>query len=324
MRKVILRNFQSPGDILMLTAAVRDLKLSHPNIMVDVRTHCPQIWENNPYLTSLNENDKDVEIYDVGYPLIHESNEGPYHFIHGFRLDIEDKLNVKIKPTKLKGDIHISDIEKKWYSAIYEKLQKDVPYWVINAGYKKDFTCKQWDFDRYQKIIDSFPKIQFVQIGLIHPFHVHPRLKGNNLISLIGQTDNRQLIRLIYNSFGVITPCSYPMVLAYSIPSHPRFKRKSRACIVIGGGREPNHWQQAPNQHFLHTCGMLDCCDSGGCWNSRVVPVGDGDEKDKNNLCLHPKKLQNGQIISKCMDMISTEEVINLINKYMENLNYDI
>ena len=31
IRKVILRNGQSPGDILMLTAAVRDLKLSHPD-----------------------------------------------------------------------------------------------------------------------------------------------------------------------------------------------------------------------------------------------------------------------------------------------------
>ena len=29
-RKVIFRNAQSPGDILMLSAAIRDLKLSHP------------------------------------------------------------------------------------------------------------------------------------------------------------------------------------------------------------------------------------------------------------------------------------------------------
>ena len=53
--KVIFRNFLSPGDIMMLTAAVRDLKLSFPNFEIDVRTSCSEIWENNPYLTPLDE-----------------------------------------------------------------------------------------------------------------------------------------------------------------------------------------------------------------------------------------------------------------------------
>jgi len=35
-----------------LTAAVRDLHLSHPKqFITDVRTPCGQLWENNPYLT---------------------------------------------------------------------------------------------------------------------------------------------------------------------------------------------------------------------------------------------------------------------------------
>jgi ADP-heptose:LPS heptosyltransferase len=206
-RKVILRNFQAPGDIVVLTAAIRDLKLSYPNFLIDVRTTAMEIWENNPYLTPLNENDKNVEIYDVGYPLIHNSNEGSYHFIHGFRKDIEDKLKIKIKPEFLRGDIHISDAERGWYSAVYEELGKDVQYWIINAGYKNDYTCKQWDFQRYQKIIDELPEITFVQIGVKDASHIHPKLTGKNLINLVGETSNRQLIRLIYNSFGVITPC---------------------------------------------------------------------------------------------------------------------
>jgi len=40
---------------MMLTAAVRDLKLSFPNFEIDVRTSCSEIWENNPYLTPLDE-----------------------------------------------------------------------------------------------------------------------------------------------------------------------------------------------------------------------------------------------------------------------------
>ena len=43
MRKLILRNFQSPGDIVMLTAAVRDIHRAHPGeFLTDVRTSCPR------------------------------------------------------------------------------------------------------------------------------------------------------------------------------------------------------------------------------------------------------------------------------------------
>jgi len=51
MQKLILRNFQSPGDILMLTAAVRDLHACYPDRFVtDVRTSCPDLWLHNPHL----------------------------------------------------------------------------------------------------------------------------------------------------------------------------------------------------------------------------------------------------------------------------------
>ncbi len=52
MRKLILRNGQSPGDIVMLTA-VRDLKRAlGAAVAVDVRTPCPALRENNPHLTA--------------------------------------------------------------------------------------------------------------------------------------------------------------------------------------------------------------------------------------------------------------------------------
>ncbi len=49
MRRLVLRSFQSPGDILMLTAAVRDLHAACPGrFQTDVRTSADAIWENNP------------------------------------------------------------------------------------------------------------------------------------------------------------------------------------------------------------------------------------------------------------------------------------
>ena len=99
MRKLILRNCQSPGDIVMLTAAVRDLHRTYRGeFETDVRTPCPDLWENNPYLTPFSEEDPEVEPIDCQYPLIHRSNEAPYHFIHGFIEHLNERLGVGIRP----------------------------------------------------------------------------------------------------------------------------------------------------------------------------------------------------------------------------------
>jgi len=319
MRKLLLKNELSPGDICMLAYAVKCLHESHPGQFVtDFRGTAREIFEFSPYITDLEEEDEAVEVIMTEYPLVHRSNEYPHHFIHAFVRDLETKLGVRIEFSKFQGFITIGEEEKRWYSTVHEIRGDDPPYWIVNAGHKLDFTAKQWEYTRFQEIVDRFPETTFVQIG--QPDHSHPTLEGDNLIDLIGKTDTRQLIRLVYNSFGVITPVSFPMHLAYGVPAHPRYGRKSRACIVLSGGREPSHWQYGPNLQFLHTCGMLPCCDNGGCWKSRVVPIGDGDEKDRS-LCLLPTKTNSGQIIAKCMDMITTEEVCGKLALHNASLN---
>lgn len=313
-RKVIFKNFQSPGDIVMLTAAVRDLKLSHPNILVDVRTSAHQLWDNNPYLTPLDEKDKNVEIYKAEYPLIHESNESPWHFIHGFRLDMEKKLNLNIKATKFKGDIHISSSEISWISQIEEMgIKKD--FWIIIAGGKNDFTAKWYNPDCYQEVINYFKdKILFVQCG--ESGHWHPPLK--NTINLIGKTDIRQFIRLIYHSIGVLCPVTFAMHASAAIPVKRGRFFKNRPCVVVAGGREPAQWEAYPNHRFLSMNGALSCCDNGGCWVSRCQLIGDGDDKDFNNLCLHPIQINDKLRIPKCMDMIKPKDIISAIETYYD------
>ena len=84
MRGLILRSFQSPGDILMLTAAVRDLHLCYPGrFHTDVRTSCPDLWESNPYLSPFSEDGDGAVTIDCHYPLIHQSS-APYHFLHAY------------------------------------------------------------------------------------------------------------------------------------------------------------------------------------------------------------------------------------------------
>lgn len=319
-QKLILRNYQSPGDLVMMLYAITSLHETYPGeYLTDVRTSTPGLFENNPIITHIDDKDPEARVIPMEYPQIHESNRKPYRFSTSFTAYLAEKLERRIGLADFAGILPLSQEERGWYSAVHEVLGRDVPYWVLNAGHKSDFTAKTWSFARYQELINALPDVWFVQVGAAE--HVHPELTGPNLIRLVGKTDTRQLIRLVYNSFGVISGVSFPMHLAYAVPPHPRFERRSRANITIAGGREAPHWEEGPNHHFLHTCGMLKCCDRGGCWKSRVVPLNDNDSKDQS-LCVAPILMPDGQWVPKCMAMIEVDEVARLVRRYMDNLSY--
>jgi ADP-heptose:LPS heptosyltransferase len=309
--KLILRNFQSPGDIVMLTAAVRDLHLCYPNQhLTDVRTPCPHLWENNPLITPLSESDADVRIIDCHYPLIHLSNHAPYHFLHGFIAFLNEQLDLDIKPTAFRGDIHLSSLEKSWPSQVAEIIGEDLPFWIIVTGGKPDFTIKWWSAARFQQVVNALRgRVLFVQVGEEH--HHHPPLEG--VINLVGKTDLRQLVRLVYHAQGVLCPVTLAMHLAAAVEVKEKVPQ-NRACVVVAGGREPPHWEAYPHHQFIHTVGALTCCDQGGCWKSRTVPLHDGSEQDSpEKLCVDVV-----ESLPRCMDMIGADEVVRRIELYFK------
>jgi ADP-heptose:LPS heptosyltransferase len=297
----------------MLTAAVRDLHRAFPGQFVtDVRTSASQIWEGNPFLTKLDESDPQVRIIDMQYPLIHQSNRRPYHFIHGFVQFLEQELGLAIPLTDFCGDIHIADIEKRWVSQVAETGYHG-PFWIIVAGGKFDFTAKWWDPAGFQVVVDHFRgRLQFVQCG--EASHWHPLLNG--VINLVGKTDIRQFIRLMYHAQGVVCPVTFAMHLAAAVEPAPMRPRK-RPCVVIAGGREPPHWEAYPSHQFISTVGMLSCCAEGGCWKSRCQLVGDGDPKDQANFCVDGVQVSETVRIPRCMHMISPSDVIRRIEMYL-------
>jgi ADP-heptose:LPS heptosyltransferase len=309
MRKLILSNYQSPGDTVMLTAAVRDLHRCYPGeFLTDVRTPCRQLWENNPHLTPLRSGAPGVEVIDCEYPLIHRSNQEPWHFLHAFVEFLNDRLGLRIRPTEFKGDIHVSETEKSWISQVQEIVREDVPFWIVTAGGKSDYTIKWWDQTRYQTVVDRLRgQLLFVQVGELK--HHHPALEG--VIDLRGRTDLRQLVRLVYHAQGVLGPVNLLMHLAAAVEMKGAMP-KNRPAVIIAGGREPPHWEAYPHHQFIHTVGQLLCCDNGGCWKSRTLPLGDGDPKDQPpDLCVDVI----GQL-PRCMNMITVEEVVRRIELY--------
>ena len=320
--KLICYQHQAPGDALMFIAAIRDLHMSYPKRFVtDMRLagNSPDLLRNNPHNTLLPEHG-DPSILKVRGEYtdsVKNTNIRPTKFICAFHKDLEDKLGIRIIPTTAHSDVYLSAEEKSWRSQIWEMLKKDVPFWLINAGTKLDYTCKHWEVARFQDVVTRLPDITFVQVGMIKPNHQHTPLTGDNVINLLGKTNTRQLCRLVYWSAGVITPVSFLMHLSAAIEPHPMYKRNTRPCIVIAGGREGPVWESYNCQQYLHTCGKLPCCSHGGCWKARIIKQNDGDSKD-NRLCKMPVKSASGQMIPKCMDMITADDVVRHVNEYLE------
>jgi ADP-heptose:LPS heptosyltransferase len=317
VRKLILKCGLAPGDIVMLTAAVRDLHRCYPRrFLTDVRTACADLWDNNPYISPLSDRDPTAEHIDCAYPLINRCDKAPYHCLHGFVEFLNKKLGLSIQPTAFKGDIYLSPQEKAWFSRVHELTGEATPFWIIDAGGKYDVTIKWWQPERYQDVVNQFRgKIQFVQIG--QEGHYHPKLDG--VIDLRGQTSLRQLVRLVYHAQGVLCPVTSLMHLAAAVPTRPGQPAK-RPCVVVAGGREPAHWEAYPGHQFIHTNEALACCANGGCWRDRTLPLHDGDSRDRSDR----RCVSVIQGLPRCMDMITPDEVVRRIELYFSGgrLNY--
>lgn len=368
--KLILKCGLSPGDIVTMTAAVRDLHAAHPGrFLTDVRTPCPALWENNPHITRIEDADPEARGIPMEYPLIQQSNGRAWHFLDGYREWLAEKLGVAIPRGPLKGDIHLSAEERGWMSQVEEMARKAPCYqckrtdgakyryrrmsatpvlegvicedcwkrfedvhqwdyvkcerfWIIVSGGKRDFTNKIWDVERWQAVVNNFREsdqpLLFVQVG--EKGHDHPALDG--VLDLRGKTDLRQLVRLMYHADGVICGVTSLMHLAAAVPW--KHGNGLRPCVVVAGGREPVQWEAYPGHQFLHTIGQLPCCATGGCWKSRVVPLGDG-EKHDGSLCERPvlSNLKDEGGITKeayipaCLDRITAADVIRAVEGYL-------
>jgi len=295
-KKLIFRSGLSPGDILMLTIAVRDLHVAYPGeYITDVRTPCPEIWENNPYITPLDEEkDKDVVVIEMMYPSIHRSGWRGHHFSEGYRRFLEKVLDRDIPAGDMIPDIHLSEDETKWANQVATKYNYAGKFWLIDAGHKRDYPLKGYPPEKWQRAVNLLSNhIQLVQIG--HPGtkeepHDHPELEG--VWSLVGETDLRQLIRLFYWAEGIISCVSLPMVLAAAF---------RKPAVVLAGAREGSRWQMYPGHRFLYTNGAVPCATWDGCWHNTYEEC--------------PNRAGG---IPKCFHLIRPEDIVNSVQMYYE------
>jgi len=300
-RKIILDKGQAPGDILVFTTVVRDLKNQFSDWEIDVHTPCNAIYENNPYLTPLKKTAPGVEFYDVGYSDIQNSGWSGRHFSNAYYTELEKLLGVKVEQTSLLPDLHLTNEEKGWINQVENVFNYRGKFWLINSGHKADYPLKQWGFDNWQELVNLLSdRIQFVQVGERSGGHEHKQLK--NTLNLVGQTDLRQMIRLGYHAQGCICHVTFHMHLMAAF---------QKPCVIIAGGREPRRWEAYPNHRYINMNGCLECCSYDGCWQSGNMEINEKSGETENKKC---KQLVGGR--PKCFQMIKPEKAAEEILNY--------
>ena len=210
-RKLILRSFLSPGDILTMTAAVESLHRPFPEEYVtDVRTSVPAVWEHNPRITPLDESGPEITVLDLNYPSIHRSNQVSVTFLEGYTEDLGSKLGIPLRLATNRPHLYLSDQERGWLNQIRDSLPqlagRDVPFWIVDAGVKGDYTAKQWPVEHALVREDGLSQVQVAELLERHKSWVCRRLallerlsdecREDLRLGLLSPTMARQLTRL--------------------------------------------------------------------------------------------------------------------------------
>ena len=318
MTELLFRNRQAPGDVLMLTAMVRDLHKQYPGqFITDIFTNNREsLWIHNPYITTLDPGK--VRNINVKYgKQILKSDTSGQHFVAAFHESVGQQLGINITPTELRPDIYFTEEERA-----NPPIKGD--YWIVVAGNKSDIPTKMWGNSRYQQVIDALKdEVAFVQVGggpeRKRPSHFHKPLDG--ILDIIGKTGFRQLMHLVLHAKGVLcgVTCAMHLAAAVNVP-----------CVVIAGGREHPMWEcydssswirngmEPPadlvEHTFFHTMGKLNCCFKKGCWRAGLgdMPL----RRDNTDPNCRQLITTGSELTPACLDMIKPEMVVNAIRDY--------
>ena len=297
MEKVIFRNKLAIGDNLVFTIALRELQKKYPNkYQTGIISFYPEVYENNTNITIFSKEEaQNIKIIDVDYhhEFVNRKVSGK-HFAQGYITCLNNLFNLNIDLTDCRPDIFITDEENiRALDILGENNIKD-KFWLLSPGFKQDMPLKNYSAFQWQKFINEmeYNDIQIVQTG--DKVAINPRFK--NVKSLVGELNLREYFAVASLSNGMIGYPSLQMHLAAGL---------RKPCIVVAGSREGISWNSYDNQHYLHSVGLLNCCQLYACWKKDIQYCTNYDYKSG---------------IARCMQLIDVKQIIDIVMKY-ENIN---
>ena len=184
-------------------------------------------------------------------------------------------------------------------------------YFMMDARY--------FGYKKYQQIINDFKdKIDFISIGNLN-YNMLRTIKFENVVEdLVNKTSLYDLLHYIYNADIILTHESgiYHLV---NIESY-----KERHVIVPAGARQsykmnnyktPNvkvYWVENMDLSFYQKNCYKD--DEKRCMICPLISKLNDIEIAKDNFCKAPI-LNNGELLSHCMNNISVEQIEEVLNK---------
>lgn len=305
---LILSYLRMPGDALVLTGLVRDLKARYPGMRLGVRTPWPDVFKYNPHVETLNPR-RALTVELLTKPCIKRSSQGErLHFLKGLAEALRLQMRIECPILSPKPELFFGPEEKSPVSG---------RYWVLLAGGKDNITIKHWSWKHYQRVVDGLREMGITPVQLGSAKDRHAPLK--NVLSLVGKTNLREFFTIIRDSQGVICPVTAAMHVAAAC---------EKPCVVLAGGREEPWWEEYSNRwpgafgpeadgkvrvehRFLDTLGRLPCCQARGCWLKLVQP---GGEKS----CKRPDRGDPEQMLAECMAMLTPDDVLKAVASYPE------
>jgi len=292
--QIVFHNRQAIGDILTFTAGVRDFKKAFPDTRVGVISTAMHIWDHNPYIDHNFRDDRHILKIGPGF-LTNKSNSSDLHMCNAFRLDMENKLGLRIPQGPITPDIWMTEEEHKAPPLI------DGPYWLFVYGGEPGWPCKQ--YHRWQEVINILKDdIQIVQIGVSN--HPYPRLE--NVIDYVGKTqDKNRGIRDLWNLFlhaqGTLGLVSMHMHLSAAF---------GNPCVTLAGAREPASFTQYFGHQYIQTNGTMFCGEHTSCWKCKLEGCKNLTKPDNITAGHHVDQ------VPKCVEIIEPEEIAEGIRKY--------
>jgi ADP-heptose:LPS heptosyltransferase len=243
----------APGDCVALTGAVRDLKLSHPDLEIVVHAPFPNLWENNPRITYSKEKNPTASI-QPRFPF-------KENLVEEHRIELESRFGYKITRGPNVGEVF----------GPFDWKPPVGRYVAMMAGGKQDTPTKWWPW--WKELAAEIHKhIVAVHFGAIE--HWHEVIQ--NTYDVVGKTTLREFASGLYHAAGLVSPVTCAVHLIRAVGN-------SAPMVTIGGGREEPWIVEYPNQSYLSSIGTLPCCQKA-CWEFRCPHMVSGYAKCMENI----------------------------------------
>jgi hypothetical protein len=345
-RTVLFATFEGLREVVALSAVVRDLHVQHPGLfLTDVYTPRRQLWAHNPLITTLpweavpDNGAQSPDTYAVPHSfnriitsdsqlevIVVESSHrtlrcsaahaSSKHLTEVMTEEVSSKLGSALSPTALHGHIVLHESETSRPSRI-EELGVSGPYWLVETGSDSRYSVNWWPMDAMQQVVNACRGlVTFVQVGLNVDYA--PALEG--VVSLVGCTDLREILKIMYHADGVVCGNTALVDIAAAVPVNPNSpystrRGNKRPCVVIAGGDSTPLQYRYPHHEVLQTLGKLSCCQSTGCGKRVVRQLGEGgDEHPADEYCTNVVRGSSNIRYAACRTAITPQMVIDAIH----------